>query len=411
MNTTKHLFYWYFESRRNPSKDPVLLWLTGGPGCSSLLALFAENGPCTVNSDLTTKLNPYSWNSVATVIFIDQPVGTGFSYGDGPASYDTNEKQVAEDLYEFLQKWFAQYPQYSNLPFYITGESYAGHYVPAISNRVVVGNQQGQGTHINLKGSAIGNGLVDPEIQYAYYAEMAYKNPIKPVVGAITYELMKAATPECIRLIHACNGGSGCSTAQSVCNIALVEPVQLTGVNLYDITKPCSDPPLCYDFSSVDKFLNQDSVKQKLGVGKRKWSDCNYVVNAMFKSDWMKNYQIDLPPVLATNATVVIYAGENDFICNWMGNKAWTLNLQWPGNNGFNSSQDLPWAVEGQAAGQVRTYQNFNFVKVFKAGHMVPMDQPKNALAMIRKFLFKEAAFDDVEVDNSLGKETVIKIN
>eukprot|EP01098_Paradermamoeba_levis_P004446 TRINITY_DN1907_c0_g1_i1.p1 TRINITY_DN1907_c0_g1~~TRINITY_DN1907_c0_g1_i1.p1 ORF type:complete len:240 (+),score=103.17 TRINITY_DN1907_c0_g1_i1:646-1365(+) len=226
---------------------------------------------------------------------------------------------------------------------------------------------------------------------------MAYKNPIKPVVGFLTYELMKAATPECVSLIHGCNAGTGsCTNAQTVCNLALVEPVQLTGVNLYDITQKCANPPLCYDFSSVDKFLNQDTIKQKLGVGNRKWSDCNYVVNAMFKSDWMKNYQTDIPSVLATNATVVVYAGENDYICNWMGNKAWTLNLQWPGAAGFNTSKDSVWAAPGQpAGGEIRTFQNFNFVKVYKAGHMVPMDQPQNALYLIRKFLFKEANVDE----------------
>ena len=78
-------FYWMFESRHEPSTDPVLLWMTGGPGCSSEVALFGENGPCSVNANGTgTIRNPYSWNSRANVIYIDQPAGTGFSYACAP---------------------------------------------------------------------------------------------------------------------------------------------------------------------------------------------------------------------------------------------------------------------------------------------------------------------------------------
>ena len=80
----KHLFYWAFESRNDPATDPVILWMTGGPGCSSEVALFGENGPCSVTpSGNDTLTNPYSWNSKASVIYIDQPAGTGFSYGTG----------------------------------------------------------------------------------------------------------------------------------------------------------------------------------------------------------------------------------------------------------------------------------------------------------------------------------------
>ena len=80
----KHYFYWMFESRSKPSTDPVLLWMTGGPGCSSEVALFGENGPCKVNGEgIGTERNPYSWNTNANLIYIDQPTGTGFSYGSG----------------------------------------------------------------------------------------------------------------------------------------------------------------------------------------------------------------------------------------------------------------------------------------------------------------------------------------
>ena len=109
----------FFESRSNPETDPVILWLSGGPGCSSSLALFGENGPLTVNDDLSLEVNPFSWNSNATVVWVDQPVGTGFSYG----GYLHSEEQVGEDMAEFIVGFLTKYPKYAGLDFHIFGES------------------------------------------------------------------------------------------------------------------------------------------------------------------------------------------------------------------------------------------------------------------------------------------------
>jgi carboxypeptidase C (cathepsin A) len=144
--------------------------LQGGPGCSSEIALFGENGPCKVSDDgMTTTLNPYSWNNNASIIFIDQPAGTGFSFGD----HDHNEAGVAQDMYEFLTEFFDYFEKFQKNKFFIFGESYAGHYVPATSHRVWLGNKRKESdVHINLAGVAVGNGLTDPEIQYKYYPLM-----------------------------------------------------------------------------------------------------------------------------------------------------------------------------------------------------------------------------------------------
>lgn len=107
---------------------PFVVWLTGGPGCSSTLALLTENGPCKVNDDgATTSVNPYSWTEAAHVLWLDQPAGVGFSYGE---ENDSNEAMISEDAYYFLQAFFQAYPQYARKdPFlYIVGESYGGTY-------------------------------------------------------------------------------------------------------------------------------------------------------------------------------------------------------------------------------------------------------------------------------------------
>ena len=159
----KEYFYWFFESRNDPANDPTVMWLTGGPGCSSMMALLTENGPCWVQSDGTTTHNEFSWNEKANVVWVDQPPGTGFSKGD----YDHDEAGVGKDMYLFLQALFQEFPQY-NKRFFVTGESYAGHYVPAVTHEIWKRNKNLESgfVTINMEGFAIGNGLTAPEIQY-----------------------------------------------------------------------------------------------------------------------------------------------------------------------------------------------------------------------------------------------------
>eukprot|EP00300_Choanocystis_sp_HF-7_P036322 c52165_g1_i1.p1 GENE.c52165_g1_i1~~c52165_g1_i1.p1 ORF type:complete len:460 (-),score=89.00 c52165_g1_i1:56-1435(-) len=382
--TNKKYFYWFFESARD-AKDPTLMWLTGGPGCSSMLALLSENGPCTVNEDgATTTPNPYSWNAQANLLFVDQPPGTGFSEG----SFDHNEDEVSEDMYQFLQAFFGSFKQY-NTTFFVFGESYAGHYVPAVSHRIWQGNQQFEGSYIPLVGVSVGNGLTDPQIQYAYYAEMAYNSTTAPrAVSKAVYDEMTRAIPGCIALIAKCQSGSSlaCDQAFSTCNQNLISPFEETGINQYDMRIPCKIPGLCYNFTAETVFLNRADVQKQLGVNKE-WETCNMIVNSYFQADWMHNFQNKIPDMLGSGIRVLIYAGDVDFICNWLGNKAWTLALDWVGKSEFNNAEDHPWYSFGVEAGKIRTASNFTFLQVYQAGHMVPMDQPAASLDMVNTFL------------------------
>jgi carboxypeptidase C (cathepsin A) len=152
---------------------------------------------------------------ISQILQIDQPVGTGFSFADKSADYVTNEVQVAEDIWEFLQQFFAGHPQYANLAFYIFGESYAGHYIPAIGQRIVQSNQKGQGNRINLKGMGIGNGFVDPPSQYRAYAEFLYQNKLLDYVSTVAYN--DTVLPACEAAI-----ASGLwPVALDVCNLGM----------------------------------------------------------------------------------------------------------------------------------------------------------------------------------------------
>jgi cathepsin A (carboxypeptidase C) len=156
----RHLFYWFVESQNNPSKDPVVLWLNGGPGGSSLYGLFTENGPFRVLPDgKTLTYDEHSWNSLANILYLESPAGAGFSYSDNN-DYRTSDDQTLKFNYEALKDFFKKYPKFSKNDFYLTGESYAGFYLPLLAVKIL--NEKS--SKINLKGLAIGNGHLDLKI-------------------------------------------------------------------------------------------------------------------------------------------------------------------------------------------------------------------------------------------------------
>jgi len=173
------------------------------------------------------------------------------------------------------------------------------------------------------------------------------------------------------------------------CNLINLIPIQLTGINLYDIRIPCEMPPLCYNFSLVDAFLAQPYVIEALGVAGHSWVDCNRFVDLLlvFAGDWMLNFADDVPLLLANGVNVLVYSGEDDFICNWYGGNAWTHALQWPGQSAFNAAPNTTWHVNGGEAGTAISAEGFTFLRVKDAGHMVPHDQPVNAVAMLSTFV------------------------
>ncbi|KAI3909716.1 hypothetical protein MKW98_014133 [Papaver atlanticum] len=161
VNKDKALFYWFFEAVENPSSKPLLLWLNGGPGCSSIAYGESEEiGPFHIRPDgKTLYQNPYSWNQVANGLFLDSPVGVGFSYSNKSEDLLNNgDASTAEDSLAFLSNWLERFPQYKGREFYLSGESYAGHYVPQLAEAIV---KQAGDKSINLKGYTVGNAVTD----------------------------------------------------------------------------------------------------------------------------------------------------------------------------------------------------------------------------------------------------------
>ncbi|KAJ8935498.1 hypothetical protein NQ318_010636 [Aromia moschata] len=161
-----NLFFWFFPSESDYENDPVVLWLQGGPGATSLFGLFEEHGPFSVDDNMVLQLREYSWSKSHSVIYIDNPVGTGYSFADSDG-LAKDETQVGADLYEALIQFFTLFPELQKNEFYITGESYAGKYVPAIGYTILQQNPSAS-LQINLQGLAIGNGFSDPANQINY---------------------------------------------------------------------------------------------------------------------------------------------------------------------------------------------------------------------------------------------------
>lgn len=384
----KQYFYWVFESRNDPENDPVILWMTGGPGCSSMIALFKEHGPCTINHDgKTTTSNPYSWNQNASIIYIDQPSGVGFSRGP---TDETGEWDVAPQAYKFLESFFAANEYLRDNDFYIFGESYGGHFVPSVASFI---QSKSSGSKINLKGIGIGNGLTDPIHQYSMYPEYAHNNGYNQLLGTWSYNMMKSAIKPCLGLIKECERGSKatCVLAMEVCNVVAMLPIQLRGLNVYDVRKTCDNPPLCYDFSDVSAFVNRPEIRRALGVqpSDREWQECNMLVNIMFMTDFLQTYASNVTSLLNGGLRVLIYAGQADYICNWLGNKEWINMLGWNGKEEFNKAGQHDWIMNDKSVGTIQNYKNLTFISIKDAGHMVPLDQPEIAQYLLNSFLFE----------------------
>lgn len=386
----KHFFYWFFESRNDPKNDPVVLWLNGGPGCSSLTGLFFELGSSAIDENLNPVYNPYSWNSNASVIFLDQPVNVGYSYSSASVS-DT--VAAGKDVYAFLELFFQQFPEYNGLPFHIAAESYGGHYVPVFASEILSHADRS----FDLTSVLIGNGLTDPLTQYPEYEKMACteESGYKPVLDETECEGMLANLPRCLSFIESCYESESvfsCVPASIYCNNGQIGPYQKTGRNVYDVRKMCEGSSLCYKgLEYIDQYLNQDFVKEKLGAEVETYESCNFEVNRnfLFAGDWMKPYHKNVIDLLEKEIPVLIYAGDKDFICNWLGNKAWTNELVWSGKEDFQDAKIKKlFSDSGKTQiGEVKNFEHFTFARMFDGGHMVPYDQPEASLTMFNRWI------------------------
>ncbi|KAG0698708.1 Alpha/Beta hydrolase protein [Suillus ampliporus] len=410
----KHLFFWFFESRTSPEEAPLVMWLNGGPGCSSSTGLLFELGPCSISGEgANTTHNPHSWNAHSNMIFLDQPINVGYSYSEDGSTVNTSPV-AGKDVYAFMELFLSRFPEYSTQPFHIAAESYGGTYAPNIANVIYTENKQiplapTPGLiKINLASVILGNGMTDNYVQMAsipdYLCEGPY--PIYDDPQGAQCTALRSKVPTCQRLIKSChdfNSRLTCVPAALYCNAQLYAPIQQSGLNPYDARVKCDrqkDGPLCYrQMGWIETYLNDPEVKAALGVNpQRNFESCNMAVNQAFmlQGDAMHNTPLLLNEMINDGVRLLVYAGNADMMCNYMGNERWVEQLDTIFVDEFSTAETEQWITmrSGKVAGTVRSAGgggagagNVTFVTVHDAGHMVPYDQPEAALDMITRWI------------------------
>lgn len=397
----KHLFFYFFESRNDPANDDVIFWTNGGPGCSSGLGLFMELGPCHVFSDEGPVFNPYSWNSNASIFFVDQPIGVGFSYADYDEIVSTTE-EAAKDIAAFVAIFFQNFPDFQTRGFHMAGESYGGRYLPVFASEVYDQNArlvEAGITPINLTSIMMGDGLTDWYRMVPTYVDMLCTSAsVPPIMSIGSCVAMKETVPKCERWTKAACidkfDALGCRAATDFCNNQLVAPFDATGLNPYDISKKCEGDPedLCYPVTRyIREYLDDPDIRAALNVSPSlgKFNSCSNDVGAAFEATMDEYHPSDsyVAELLERGIRVLVYVGAYDWICNWIGNERWTLALPWSGQEQFANQPLTEWYVNGAVAGRTRSAAGFTYATVNEAGHMVPYDKPEEALEMVNRWL------------------------
>ncbi|KAF7112881.1 hypothetical protein RHSIM_RhsimUnG0183200 [Rhododendron simsii] len=340
------LFYYFVESEGNPQEDPLFLWLTGGPGCSSFSGLIYESGPMEFDFQNYTgglpklKNYPYRWTKAASMIYLDSPVGAGFSYARNPEGWHSSDTKSAEQSYQFLGKWMIEHPQFLSVQLFIGGDSYSGIPVPLITKKIIDGNKEKDKPYLNIKGYLVGSPWTDSSIDTNSKVEFAHR------MALISDEIYENARRSCKEnYVNVDPENAAC--------LAALGDIQMGYKLLY---------------SSI--WQNDDTVREALHVRKgtiRQWERCNDSLS--YTEDVLSVVPVHIE--LSRSALeVLVESGDHDMVVPYMGTLKWikSLNLTLVDNW-------RPWFIDHQVAGYTMKYSHqgyrltFATVKIpFKAG-------------------------------------------
>ncbi|KAF7187788.1 Carboxypeptidase S1-like B [Pseudocercospora fuligena] len=432
--TDQHIFFWFFEARNKKPEDAELtVWINGGPGSSSMIGLFQELGPCRVNEDGEVVDNPYAWNNVSNVIFIDQPTQVGFSYSRPISGYQSDSGDIiqlpknecpdyaaktgtcgtysypdpsltanstdnaAPGLWKALQGFMGAFPQYSKTEFNFATESYGGHYGPVFnayieSQNALIQKQKLPGAkHINLKTVLIGNGWYDARVHYPSYYNFTVHNTYDIPVGnqSIRDQWLNAAwgPGNCHDKVVECNKSGDkavCRDASSFCtNESENLYDEILGRDEYDIRELTPDPfpPEYY----VD-YLNSPKLQKAIGAYTNFTESSNTVGNAFGSTGddpSELNTVEDVRKLVDQGVYVVLYAGDADYICNWVGGEVVSQHVEAPD---FNQAGYVNISTSDKIVhGQVKQSANFAYGRIYESGHEVPFYQPLASLELFER--------------------------
>ncbi|XP_027909821.1 serine carboxypeptidase-like 34 isoform X3 [Vigna unguiculata] len=391
------LFYWFFEATHQPHKKPVLLWLNGGPGCSSIGYGEAEElGPFFPQDSFhpKLKLNPYSWNKAANLLFLESPVGVGFSYTNTSRDLkELGDAITAKDSHTFMVNWFRRFPQFRSHEFYIAGESYAGHYVPQLSELIFDHNRnRAKKDYINFKGFMIGNAAIDNEADQKGLVEYAWGHAV--ISDGLYHNITTNCNFQFENQTDECNYYSdkffeaydvidlySLYTPTCISNISSTTRKTFSKITKWH-RKPEGYDPCASDYTGF--YLNRPEVQRALHANVTKisypWTHCSNAIE-----DWNDAPASTLPVIkklVAGGLRVWVYSGDTDGRVPVTGTRYALKKL------GLPIVEDwTPWYTSQQVGGWRTIYDGLTFVTIRGAGHEVPTFTPKPALQLLRHFL------------------------
>lgn len=407
------LFYYFIESENNPKEDPLLLWLTGGPGCSAFSGLAFEIGPLTFKNEEyngslpNLVLRQHSWTKVANIIFLDLPAGTGFSYSKTKTDSRQSTWKLVHNAHQFLRKWLIDHPKFLSNEVYIAGDSYSGITVPIIVQEISYGNEGGLQPWINLQGYILGNPITAP-------TDDNYRIPFNHGVALISDELYESLQKNCkgeYKNIDPQNAiclevfQSYEETISGVSQPHILEPKCEVGLHLHNNTMEVHERRLINHHKANTIFsssltlphlncrshvyflgaywANDDNVCSALHIRKGttgKWKRCNF--DLPFKHETLNSFEYHVN-LSRKGYRSLIYSGDHDMLVPFLATQAWIRSLNYSIVNDWRQ-----WYSNSQVAGYTRTYSNrMTFATVKGGGHTAPEFKPEECFAMFNRWI------------------------
>jgi len=397
ISSTKGLFYWFIESENDPANDPVVLWTNGGPGCSGVSGLLTEQGPFSVTQDMNLRINPYRWNLIANMIFFEQPVEVGYSWTSEEIDV-FGDAMAAKDNADFVEGWFDRFKSYKSNPFYITSESYGGHYMPQLSLELI----SRRDAVPNFKGMMVGNPLVYlrysdwglygtaagrnmfPKPQWDRYLDLDCYPDGPEADGCKTLETsfdtyLKGTDPYALDFPFCNDDSSGRGQRAHFMKARARAKGKSVGGYFPSNYQPCAS-----DYATT--YLNKPDVRKALHVDSRSaaWSMCSDDVgNKWIPEDIARNVNVLYNELVQSKAIkVMVYSGDDDSVCSSSATQKWLWPMNWTVTEEWTS-----WKVKDQVAGYIVKFDGFTFMTAHGAGHMVPQTRPEFALEIFRGYL------------------------
>lgn len=389
---SKQLHYIYLEAQTEPSKAPILIWLNGGPGCSSMLGFVDENGPTYIESisddKFSINLNPFSWNKLANVLYIESPAGVGFSIASKPEDLIFSDEKVTNDNLGALLSFYEKFPELKSKDLYISGESYAGVYIPFFADKILNYNLQSkEEDKINIKGVLIGNGVTDLSV------DIEASLPEYALTHNIISDEMKSLLDK-----YNCSENFKTNTCKTI-YVDLMN--KISRLNIYDIYGKCyvkntvnytpwsdftqlKNTPPCIDDRAQLWFLNRKDVKKSFNIHEEmKFAMCNEYIQNKYENGIGSFH---LYKNLLKKIKIWIFSGDADACVPTNGTRKWIKKLQLPIVKPWRS-----WRIKKEnIAGYVEDYDGLTFVTFKAIGHMVPQKAREESLKMLKTFLGNE---------------------